>query len=87
MIKVRKTGASESSRMYFAKCDCEGLRGRWNCENLGPAAGDRREAGDVARTAGWIVVHLKWYCPQCQRDGLAPRPNGSEPTRPYESLP
>lgn len=71
MIKTRKgTGGS----VFFAKCDCTGLKGRWQCENTGPAADYRDDAKRVAMQSGWARISNRWYCPDCQRDHLAPRP-------------
>ena len=71
MIKVRK---SADTRLFFAKCDCTGLKGRWQCENTGPAAEDREEAKRLAFQFGWARISNRWYCQDCQRDHLAPKP-------------
>lgn len=71
MIKTRK---SADARLFFVKCDCTGLKGRWECENVGPAAGDREDARQTALQSGWSRISGRWYCPDCQRDHLAPKP-------------
>lgn len=73
MIRARRRLSAEDPRGYYANCDCIGLTGRWHCENVAPAGADRHDAMEVAREAGWMVLHGKWYCPACQRDGLTPK--------------
>jgi hypothetical protein len=71
MIKTRK---SPDVRLFYAKCDYTGLKGRWQCESSGPTAHYREEAKDAALRAGWARISNRWYCPDCQRDHLAPKP-------------
>jgi rubredoxin len=71
MIKTRSEKESRS-RVYVVKCDCTGLKGRWECENTGPAGDDRQDAARHALAAGWARISNRWYCPECQRDHLTP---------------
>jgi len=73
MIKSCKAfGVSQSA--FAARCDCEGLSGRWSCENRGPVGDSRPDAGARAQEAGWLKLKNRWYCPACQRDGWVPQP-------------
>jgi hypothetical protein len=74
MIRVMKCQSDRPTRSYSVRCDSKGRTGYWECENLGPASPERDYAGHCARSAGWIMVRQKWYCPECQRDGFVPKP-------------
>lgn len=74
MIRIRKWHSDRSTRNFSVRCDSKGRTGDWSCENLGPISQDRDDAGNIAKAAGWIVAHNKWYCPECQRDGFVPKP-------------
>lgn len=74
MAIVIKTRKGQDVRQFFAKCDCTGLKGRWQCENSGPTRDDKDDAKQAAIRAGWARISNRWYCPACQLDHLAPRP-------------
>jgi hypothetical protein len=86
MIKTCKSKTQDSRRTYVVRCDCQGRTGRWACENWGPPGGDREEARDLARASGWITIRCKWYCPDCQRDGLTPN-SDSKPRIVLQEMP
>ena len=72
MIRAIRRQAAGDPRAYHAHCDCTGRTGRWTCDKVGPAGYDKEHAQTCATTEGWIKVGKKWYCPECQRDGLVP---------------
>lgn len=86
MIKTRREQSHNRPRVYFARCDCTGLTGRWSCENCAREGKDRQAAALQARNSGWVSQGAKWYCPECQRDGLVPSSNAKPQPMIYELL-
>jgi hypothetical protein len=69
---------SKGERLYFVLCDSTGITHTWQCENRGPDGVDRHEAQWRAGAGGWRKFGRKWFCPDCQRDGFAPKTESHE---------